>query len=53
MLRLLSTISAVSVKKSTTNGKATLTITAGSEVFGGQGARCCVVIEPGRTRSPG
>ena len=33
VLRLLSTISAVSVVHSTTNGKATLTITAGSEVF--------------------
>ncbi|MEV4498939.1 hypothetical protein AB0J84_25000 [Micromonospora arborensis] len=35
VLRLLSTISAVSVKNSTTQGKATLTITAGPEVFGG------------------
>ncbi|MGC5323576.1 hypothetical protein ACPXB5_33115 [Micromonospora arida] len=35
VLRLLSTISAVSVKNSTTHGKATLTITAGPEVFGG------------------
>ncbi|MFG1867551.1 hypothetical protein [Micromonospora arborensis] len=35
VLRLLSTISAVSVKNSTTDGKATLTITAGPEVFGG------------------
>ncbi|WP_433372997.1 hypothetical protein ACQPZX_00955 [Actinoplanes sp. CA-142083] len=36
VLRLLSTIAGVSVKESTTNGKATLTITAGSGVFGGQ-----------------
>ncbi|MEU1682635.1 hypothetical protein ABZ422_26595 [Micromonospora zamorensis] len=36
VLRLLSTISAVSVKNSTTHGKATLTITASSEVFGGE-----------------
>ncbi|WP_146247346.1 hypothetical protein [Micromonospora arborensis] len=35
VLRLLSTISAVSVKNSTTQGKATLTITAGPEVFDG------------------
>ncbi|MGC4745298.1 hypothetical protein ACLQ28_06500 [Micromonospora sp. DT201] len=35
VLRLLSTISAVSVKNSTTDGKATLTITAGPEVFSG------------------
>jgi hypothetical protein len=35
VLRLLSTIAAVSVKNSTTDGKATLTITAGPEVFGG------------------
>ncbi|MFE9914666.1 hypothetical protein ACFYPG_05845 [Micromonospora sp. NPDC005553] len=36
VLRLLSTIAAVSVKDSTTHGKATLTITAGPEVFGGE-----------------
>ncbi|SCG40919.1 hypothetical protein [Micromonospora zamorensis] len=36
VLRLLSTISAVSVKNSTTHGKATLTITASPEVFGGE-----------------
>jgi hypothetical protein len=35
VLRLLSTISGVSVAKSTTDGKATLTITAGPEVFAG------------------
>jgi hypothetical protein len=44
MLRLLSTISGVSVAHSTTNGEATLTITAGPEVFAGDsratGARC-------------
>jgi len=43
VLRLLSTISAVSVKNSTTNGKATLTITAGPEVFGGQGGEVLTV----------
>jgi hypothetical protein len=37
VLRLLSTISGVSVAHSTTNGKATLTITAGPEVFKGNG----------------
>ncbi|AGZ40992.1 hypothetical protein [Actinoplanes friuliensis] len=37
VLRLLSTIDAVSVKDSTTNGTATLTIIAGPEVFGGAG----------------
>ncbi|MFI6257835.1 hypothetical protein ACIBCL_17285 [Micromonospora zamorensis] len=36
VLRLLSTISGVSVKNSTTHGKATLTITASPEVFGGE-----------------
>jgi hypothetical protein len=43
VLRLLSTISAVSVKDSTTNGKATLTITAGSEVFGGEGSEVLTI----------
>ncbi|MCU7730525.1 hypothetical protein ODJ79_42995 [Actinoplanes sp. KI2] len=43
VLRLLSTISAVSVKNSTTNGKATLTITAGPAVFGGQGTEVLTV----------
>jgi hypothetical protein len=43
VLRLLSTISAVSVKNSTTNGKATLTITAGPEVFGGEGGEVLTV----------
>ena len=43
MLRLLSTISAVSVKNSTTNGKATLTITAGPEVFGGEGGEVLTI----------
>jgi hypothetical protein len=43
VLRLLSTISGVSVAKSTTDGKATLTITAGSEVFGGAGSEVLTV----------
>ncbi|MET8088199.1 hypothetical protein [Micromonospora sp. NPDC005237] len=43
VLRLLSTISAVSVKNSTTHGKATLTITAGSEVFGGEGSEVLTI----------
>ncbi|MDG9675957.1 hypothetical protein [Micromonospora sp. DH14] len=43
VLRLLSTISAVSVKNSTTHGKATLTITAGPEVFGGQGSEVLTI----------
>jgi hypothetical protein len=43
VLRLLSTISAVTVQKSTTDGKATLTITAGPEVFGGQGGEVLTV----------
>lgn len=37
VLRLLSTISEVTVTKSTTDGRPTLTITAGPEVFGGSG----------------
>ncbi|SCF05700.1 hypothetical protein [Micromonospora chokoriensis] len=43
VLRLLSTISAVSVKDSTTHGTATLTITAGPEVFGGEGSEVLTV----------
>ncbi|GIM91082.1 hypothetical protein Ato02nite_028750 [Paractinoplanes toevensis] len=43
VLRLLSTISAVSVKNSTTGGTATLTITAGPEVFGGEGGEVLTV----------
>ncbi|KUL34504.1 hypothetical protein [Actinoplanes awajinensis] len=43
VLRLMSTISAVDVKKSTTDGKATLTITAGPEVFGGEGGQVLTV----------
>ncbi|WCN83201.1 hypothetical protein [Micromonospora sp. LH3U1] len=43
VLRLLSTISAVSVKDSTTHGKATLTITAGPEVFGGDAAEVLTI----------
>ncbi|MET7372633.1 hypothetical protein [Micromonospora arida] len=43
VLRLLSTISAVSVKNSTTHGKATLTITAGPEVFGGVGSEVLTI----------
>ncbi|MCG5449822.1 hypothetical protein [Micromonospora hortensis] len=43
VLRLLSTIDAVSVKNSTTHGKATLTITAGPEVFGGEGSEVLTI----------
>jgi hypothetical protein len=43
VLRVLSTIDAVSVKKSTTKGKATLTITAGPEVFGGEGGEVLTI----------
>ncbi|MEW2428763.1 hypothetical protein AB0877_12170 [Micromonospora sp. NPDC047644] len=43
VLRLLSTISAVSVENSTTHGKATLTITAGPEVFGGEGSEVLTI----------
>lgn len=43
VLRLLSTISAVNVTDSTTNGKTTLTITAGPEVFGGQGGEVLTI----------
>ncbi|RQX11020.1 hypothetical protein DDE19_31405 [Micromonospora ureilytica] len=43
VLRLLSTISAVSVTNSTTHGTATLTITAGPEVFGGEGSEVLTI----------
>jgi len=43
VLRLLSTIDGVSVKKSATGGKATLTITAGPEVLGGEGGEVLTV----------
>ncbi|WP_422735688.1 hypothetical protein ACN263_18740 [Micromonospora sp. WMMD729] len=43
VLRLLSTISAVDVKNSTTHGRATLTITAGPEVFGGEGSEVLTI----------
>ena len=43
VLRLLSTISGVSVAHSTTNGKATLTITAGPEVFKGDGSEVLTI----------
>jgi hypothetical protein len=46
VLRLLSTISGVTVAKSTTDGQPTLTLTAGPEAFGGagQGGKNVVVI---------
>lgn len=43
VLRLLSTISGASVAHSTTNGQATLTITAGPEVFAGSGSEVLIV----------
>jgi hypothetical protein len=43
VLRLLSTISGVSVAPSTTEGEATLTITAGDEVFEGNGSEVLTV----------
>ncbi|HSZ43671.1 MAG TPA: hypothetical protein VK817_27205 [Trebonia sp.] len=43
VLRLLSTISGVSVAHTTTGGKATLTITAGPEVFTGDGSQVVVI----------
>ena len=43
VLRLLSTISGVSVAHSTTNGKATMTITAGPEVFKGDGSEVMTI----------
>jgi hypothetical protein len=43
VLRLLSTIPGVSVARSTTNEKATLTITAGPEVFKGNGSEVLTI----------
>jgi len=43
VLRLLSTISGVTVAHTTTNGAATLTLTAGPEVFGGEGNQVLVI----------
>ena len=43
VLRLLSTISGVSVVNSTTGGRPTLTLTAGPEVFGGQGSEVLTI----------
>jgi hypothetical protein len=43
VLRLLSTISAVSVVNSTTGGQPTLTITAGSAAFGGYGDEVLII----------
>jgi hypothetical protein len=43
VLRLLSTISGVRVARSTTNGKSTLTITAGPEVFAGHGSEVLTI----------
>jgi hypothetical protein len=43
VLRLLSTISGVSVAHSTTNGEATLTITAGPAVIGGNGSEVLTI----------
>jgi len=43
VLRLLSTITGVIVTRSTTGGQATLTITAGPEVFGGQGEQVLTI----------
>ncbi len=43
VLRLLSTISGVTVAKSTTDGQPTLTLTAGPEVFGGAGKNVVVI----------
>jgi hypothetical protein len=43
VLRLLSTISGVSVAHTTTNGAATLTLTAGPEVFAGDGNQVLVI----------
>lgn len=43
VLRLLSTMSAVTVAHTTTDGKATLTITAGPEVFGGYSNQVVVI----------
>jgi len=43
VLRLLSTISGLTVVKSTTDGQSTLTLTAGPEVFGGAGKNVVVI----------
>ena len=43
VLRLLSTISGVSVGPSTTNAKSTLTLTAGPEVFAGNGSEVLTI----------
>jgi hypothetical protein len=43
VLRLLSTISAVTVAHSTTDGQPTLTLTAGPEVFGGHGSQVLTI----------
>jgi hypothetical protein len=43
VLRLLSTISGLTVVKSTTDGQQTLTLTAGPEVFGGAGKNVVVI----------
>lgn len=43
VLRLLSTISGLTVVKTTTEGQATLTLTAGPEVFGGAGKNVVVI----------
>jgi hypothetical protein len=50
VLRLLSTISGVTVADSTTDGQPTLTLTAGPEVFGGAGEN--VVVINARTGMP-
>ena len=43
VLRLISTISDVTVANSTTGGQPTLTLTAGPEVFGGQGSQVLTI----------
>jgi hypothetical protein len=43
VLRLLSTMPAVTVAATTTDGRATLTLTAGPEVFAGQGSQVVVI----------
>jgi hypothetical protein len=43
VLRLLSTISGLTVVNSTTDGRSTLTLTAGPEVFGGTGKNVVVI----------
>jgi hypothetical protein len=62
VLRLLSTIPQVAVAKSTTGGQPTLTLTAGSAVFGGSGAEVLTInaktgmpvraVEPGQGNVP-